>query len=137
MITTMSERIKQIRKGKNISQEEFGNKIGITRSSVSLLESGRNNPSEQTIKLICQEFRVNELWLRTGQGNPDDKLEGEERFALNIGKLQNTDNETVMRWVNAIAETNPELLEDIEKFFMTLLGIKKSRTNPTLFLDFL
>lgn len=125
MITTMSERIKQIRKGKNISQEEFGNKIGITRSSVSLLESGRNNPSEQTIKLICQEFRVNELWLRTGQGNPDDKLEGEERFALNIGKLQNTDNETVMRWVNAIAETNPELLEDIEKFFMTLLGIKK------------
>ena len=121
MTTTMSERIKQIRKGKDISQEEFGNKIGITRSSVSLLESGRNNPSEQTIKLIC----VNELWLRTGQGNPDEKLEGEERYALNIGKLQNTDNETVMRWVNAIAETNPELLEDIEKFFMTLLGIKK------------
>lgn len=125
MITTMSERIKQIRKGKDISQEEFGNKIGITRSSVSLLESGRNNPSEQTIKLICQEFSVNELWLRTGQGNPDEKLEGEERYALNIGKLQNTDNETVMRWVNAIAETNPELLEDIEKFFLTLLGIKK------------
>ena len=125
MTTTMSERIKQIRKGKDISQEEFGNKIGITRSSVSLLESGRNNPSEQTIKLICQEFSVNELWLRSGQGNPDEKLEGEERYALNIGKLQNTDNETVMRWVNAIAETNPELLEDIEKFFMTLLGIKK------------
>ena len=125
MTTTMSELIKQIRKGKDISQEEFGNKIGITRSSVSLLESGRNNPSEQTIKLICQEFSVNELWLRTGQGNPDEKLEGEERYALNIGKLQNTDNETVMRWVNAIAETNPELLEDIEKFFMTLLGIKK------------
>lgn len=125
MTTTMSERIKQIRKGKDISQEEFGNKIGITRSSVSLLESGRNNPSEQTIKLICQEFSVNELWLRTGQGNPDEKLEGEERYALNIGKLQNTDDETVMRWVNAIAETNPELLEDIEKFFMTLLGIKK------------
>lgn len=125
MTTTMSERIKQIRKGKDISQEEFGNKIGITRSSVSLLESGRNNPSKQTIKLICQEFSVNELWLRTGQGNPDEKLEGEERYALNIGKLQNTDNETVMRWVNAIAETNPELLEDIEKFFLTLLGIKK------------
>ena len=125
MTTTMIELIKPIRKGKDISQEEFGNKIGITRSSVSLLESGRNNPSEQTIKLICQEFSVNELWLRTGQGNPDEKLEGEERYALNIGKLQNTDNETVMRWVNAIAETNPELLEDIEKFFLTLLGIKK------------
>ena len=75
--------------------------------------------------MICEKFGVNELWLRTGQGNPDEKLEGEERYALNIGKLQNTDNETVMRWVNAIAETNPELLEDIEKFFMTLLGIKK------------
>lgn len=121
----MNDRIKTIRKKKHLSQEEFGTAIGITRSSVSLLESGRNNPSEQTIKLICQEFNINELWLRTGQGEPEKKLEGEERFALNIGKLQNTDNETVMRWVNAIAESNPELLEDIENFFMTLLDIKK------------
>ena len=66
-----------------------------------------------------------ELVVRTGTGEMKKALEGEERFSLNIGKLQNTDNETLIRWVNAIAETNPELLEDIESFFMNLLGIKK------------
>lgn len=64
----MNERIKQIRKKSGLSQDDFGNAIGITRSSVSLLESGRNNPSEQTIRLICTEFNVNEEWLRTGEG---------------------------------------------------------------------
>ena len=33
-----------------------------------MLESGRNAPSEQTIKLICFEFGINENWLRTGEG---------------------------------------------------------------------
>lgn len=50
--------------------ERFGERIGITKSSVSLLESGKNNPSEQTIRLICKEFSINEHWLRTGDGEP-------------------------------------------------------------------
>lgn len=33
-----------------------------------MLESGKNNPSEQTILSICREFSVNEHWLRTGEG---------------------------------------------------------------------
>ena len=54
----MNTRIKEIRKQHRLSQEEFGSRIGITRSSVCKLESGENNPSEQTIKLICKEFNV-------------------------------------------------------------------------------
>lgn len=121
----MNERIKQIRKDNNLTQTEFGEKIGVKGNTITNYETGLRNPSDAIIKAICREFNVNELWLRTGQGKPTTKLEGEERFALNIGKLQNTDNETVMRWVNAIAESNPELLKDIEGFFMTLLDIKK------------
>lgn len=121
----MNERIKEIRKYLNLSQEEFSSRIKITRSSISKLEKGENKPSDQTVALICSEFGINELWLRTGKGEMKKSLDGEERFALNLGKLQNTDNETVIRWVNAIAETNPELLKDIEGFFMTLLNIKK------------
>ena len=32
------------------------------------MESGKNNPSVQTVALICREFGVNEHWLRTGEG---------------------------------------------------------------------
>lgn len=121
----IGERIKYLRSKLNLSQEDFGKQINLTKFAISNYENGRTGIPDRVIADICREYSVNELWLRTGQGDPKNTLEGEERFALNIGKLQNTDNETVMRWVNAIAETNPELLEDIEKFFMVLLGIKK------------
>lgn len=65
-MTTLNERIKQVRKESGLSQELFGSRLGITKSSVSLLESGKNNPSEQTLKLICTEFNINYNWLLNG-----------------------------------------------------------------------
>lgn len=64
----MKERIKLIRKDSGLNQKDFGSRISITKSSVSLLESGRNNPSDQTVQLICREFNISEEWLRTGIG---------------------------------------------------------------------
>ena len=65
----ISERIKQIRKNQNQTMEVFGQRIGVTRNSISMIESGRNNPSDQTIRSICREFSVSETWLRTGEGD--------------------------------------------------------------------
>lgn len=62
----MNKRIKTIRKDNKLSMEEFGKRIGITKASVSRIESGENNPSEQTLKLICIEFNVNYNWLLNG-----------------------------------------------------------------------
>lgn len=68
---TIGKRIKYIRKDlKHLTLEQFGQRIGITASSCSTIESGKNNPSEQTIRLICSEFGVDEVWLRTGVGKP-------------------------------------------------------------------
>lgn len=120
----MKDRIKKIRTDNKLSMEKFGERIGITKSSVSLLESGKNSPSEQTIILICKEFGINKDWLLTGEGEPTIEACQEERYSINIGKLQRTDNETIMRWVNAIAETNPELLIEIEKFMKKILEIE-------------
>ena len=64
----MNERIKQLRKELGLSQEKFGESLGITGASVSRIESGVNNPSEPTLKLICSTFHVYYLWLTTGQG---------------------------------------------------------------------
>lgn len=65
----MNERIKQLRKTLGLSGTEFGAKLGLTRMSVSNLEAGRYNLTEQTIKSICREFNVSEDWLRTGTGD--------------------------------------------------------------------
>lgn len=64
----MNTRIKRIRQTLHMNQDSFGDRIGVKKSSVSMLESGKNSPSEQTVRLICKEFNVNETWLRTGEG---------------------------------------------------------------------
>lgn len=63
---TVNERIKELRISQGLTMEQFGERIGIKRSSISLIESGKNNPSDQTIMLICREFGYNEEWLRDG-----------------------------------------------------------------------
>lgn len=64
----IGERLLLLRKQLNLSQDDFGARIGVVRSSISSLEGGRRNPSDQTILSICREFHVNEQWLRSGEG---------------------------------------------------------------------
>ena len=65
----MDNRVRQLRQFLDISQEEFGKRIGITKSSVSNFEKGTRNMSEQTIKSICREFNVSIAWLKEGIGD--------------------------------------------------------------------
>lgn len=65
---TIGERIKILRKEKNLSMEDFGATIGMGKSAVSRIENGVNGTTDQTIRSICREFGVNEHWLRTGEG---------------------------------------------------------------------
>lgn len=74
-------RINKVRSQLNLSMEKFGNKIGISKSSVNKLEKGINQPSEQTIKLICSVYNVDYVWLTEGIGDdmfisiPDSKID--------------------------------------------------------------
>lgn len=73
----MKDRVKKIRIDNKLSMEKFGERIGITKASVSRIESGENNPSDQTIILICKEFGINKEWLLTGKGDIYDVPEDE------------------------------------------------------------
>lgn len=71
----MNKRIKMVRKNASLTLEKFGERLGITASSCSTIESGKTNPSDQTIRSICREFNVSETWLRTGEGEMYNKLD--------------------------------------------------------------
>lgn len=121
---TQGERVKEVRKSNNLTMEKFGVRLGVTKTAISLIESGKNNLTDANIKLICTEFGINEKWLRTGEGDMTIETTQEERFATNIAKLQRTDDETIIKWVDAIAETSPEALKQVEMFMKRLLGIE-------------
>ena len=62
----MNLRIKRIRDEQHMTLTEFSDRIGISVSGLRKLESGENNPSEQTIRAICEKFGINRQWLETG-----------------------------------------------------------------------
>lgn len=120
----MNKRLNQIRRTECMTMEEFGKILGVTKTAISRLEKGERNLTEQMIKSICREFDINEEWLRTGNGDMHIQVNPDDRYASNVGKLLRTDDETIMRWVNAIAETSPEKLKEIETFMKKILDIE-------------
>lgn len=63
---TANERIKQLRQRLNLSQEVFGQAIGLTKSGISNIENGRRKVSDRHLKLISAAFDVSEGWLQFG-----------------------------------------------------------------------
>ena len=66
--TTIFERVKFIRKTLKMNQKDFGKMIGLTQTSLSMIEIGTNILTEKNIKLICATFNLREEWLREGKG---------------------------------------------------------------------
>lgn len=65
----MKSRFKELRKELKLTQEEFAEKIGLSRSYINLIEMGKKIPADRTIKDICRTFNVNYSWMDTGEGN--------------------------------------------------------------------
>jgi len=65
---TIGEQIKKLRKSLNLTQQKFGERIGIKGNTIAQYELDRNKPIDAVVSLICREYNVREEWLRTGEG---------------------------------------------------------------------
>ncbi len=96
-MNNINERLKYLRKNiLKISQEELAEKLNVSRSNIGNIETGRIALTERNITIICNEFNINEEWLRNEKGNIfknnsqslDNKLKnlGLDEFGANIAK---------------------------------------------------
>ena len=79
---TENGRVKELRKYYNLSMEEFGERLGVTRSAISNIESGNRSVTDQMRRSICREFNVSEEWLKDGSGEMIKRGYSEEIAAL-------------------------------------------------------
>lgn len=95
----MNERIKEVRKSLGMSQEKFGEKLGVTKGAISRMELGTYSITDTMFKLICSEYNVNEEWLRTGEGT----MFKEEDFFFDLGyysqKATDLDKAIIIEWM--------------------------------------
>ena len=105
----MNERLKELRKALNLTQQAFADAIGVKRNTVATYEIGRNEPIDAVIKLICDRFRVNEIWLRTGEGEMFIELSEDDELQQLIDKsMRDESGEFKRRLAAAIMNLTPE-----------------------------
>lgn len=83
----MHKRIALIRKKKQYTQDDFADRLNLTKNFISLIETGKRDPSSRTINDICEKFDVNETWLRTGKGEMFQAADTESDIETDIAKL--------------------------------------------------
>lgn len=65
----INTRFKELRIALKYSQKDFADNVGISRTHLSGIENGKDNPSMPLIKLVCLKYGVNEEWLIDEKGN--------------------------------------------------------------------
>lgn len=117
----MHTRISEIVRNSGLTKTEFGKRINISQSMTSRICAGDANPSDRTISDICREFGVNEVWLRTGEGEPFQPRTRQEeimRFAVQTYK---SPNEFRKALVSLLARLDPEDWDALERIADKLL----------------
>ncbi len=77
----MKERILQFIQSEQVTSTQFADTIGVQRSSVSHILSGRNNPSFDFIRKILEAYaKINAEWLILGKGEMYKGGESRELF---------------------------------------------------------
>lgn len=109
----MKDRIREIRKAKGLTQTAFGEKIGVRGNTITNYENGLRTPTDAVLLSICREFGVNELWLRTGEGEMFLKPTKNDQIAAMIADVLVGENEFKKKLIAALASFDES---DWEKF---------------------
>lgn len=111
----MNDRIKKLRKVMNLSQEKFGELLGITKSGVSDIESGRRKVTDQHVIMLANNG-VNEEWLRTGKGSMFVPKSKDEEIAEMLADIQKSGEDSFRhRLVSALARLDDDGWDKLEE----------------------
>lgn len=118
---TIGSRIKELRKTLSLNQSDFASRIGSVQNTITGYETGRREPSNQVITLICREFNVSETWLRTGEGEMMQPISRDEQIAAFMGDVMRGETADFRRRLMAVlAKLDPAEWALLEKMAQKL-----------------
>ena len=132
---TENERVNYVRNELGLTLEEFGRRLGVTRSAISNIVNGARSVTDQMRASICREYGVNEQWLRDGSGDPfetvpvDDEI---QRLADDV--MRESPESFKRRFVLALSKLTPDqwqTLSDIADLLLADQGPAEAPGDPT------
>lgn len=117
----VNNRIKEVRKANNLTQDEYAEKLRISKNYVCLLETGKKAPGDRLISDICREFSISEAWLRYGEGEMLVQRSANDQLALLVNDLMaEPDTAFRKRFLQAMLELPTEDWNAVERFIQKL-----------------
>ncbi len=71
----LGEKLYELRKEKNLSQEEVADRLNVTRQTVSKWETNQSTPDFDKIVPICELFEISTEELLTGKKQEEKRPE--------------------------------------------------------------
>lgn len=112
----LCDRIKEIRKTKNLTQTEFGTVLGVSRAVINTWERGAVSPNDMAIQMLCVRFGVNEEWLVKGIGEMFPEKTSEEELIEAFGAILNDDDTFRKKFISVLAQLDENGWNAIEEF---------------------
>lgn len=117
----MNERIKELRKALGLNQTELGQALGVKQTTVAGWETGAREPSDSVILSICRVYHVDEVWLRTGEGEMFRQMSRDEEITKFIAETLSGSNEFKNRLIAALARLDGSDWEHLEQIARKML----------------
>lgn len=122
---SQGERVREIRKVLNMTMEQFGEKIGVTKATISNIENGNRNATEHMTKSICREFNVSYSWLTDGDG--EMFLESDDDILETIDRIMIGENEFHKNLFKTFARLDEDELLALERIIDKFIEVSKEK----------
>lgn len=122
---TQGERIREVRKALGLTLEKFGDKLGVTKQTVSRIENGINNLTDQMTKSICREFHVDYIWLTSGEG--EMFVESDDDFYSRIDQIMAGENDKRRSMIKALLYADDADIEAFDRLVDSYLSIRNEK----------
>ena len=128
------ERIKDLRKNcLNLTQEEFSQKINISRANLGNIETNRIKITERVMLDICSTYNINYEWLTTGNGEMEISSDESslEKLFLELEKdykLDNVDRDLIKNYLK-LPDKHKSFIKD---YIVSMIEVETKKYQDTL-----
>ncbi len=122
----IGEKLFELRKGKNLSQEDVAEKLNVTRQTVSKWETNQSMPDFDKIMPLCELFLISSDELLTGK-KPEEKS-NEEQNKTQLEKEKAPTREEIKRKSAEVVSTSVFMYVASVAFLMVAIPVL--RMNP-------
>lgn len=100
----LGEKIKLLRKGKKISQEELANMLKINRNYLFRIETGKSEPTSSVLKNIAKIFNIDLNSLLDINNNDIENTDKIKYIVENCKYLNDSDLDFIVRIISIMRE---------------------------------